>query len=127
MEHPTLFDIYEDFRAAVIEWRREHSGHCWTARQAAYRTALDSLGVQWLDEQQPRFKEELDNIEAGVKKHNCPCGFSCEDDRYFKTHVLREHTITDLSPEARHNLVLFYDHLVAPEAEFNAWLEGRTK
>jgi hypothetical protein len=91
MEHPELTEILEQFRFDVIEWRAMHSGHCWVARQKAYHAALDRMGVQWLDETQPYFKSRLDEIESSLKKHNCPCGFSCDDSRYFQTHVERTH------------------------------------
>lgn len=96
MENPELTEIFEEFRFDVIEWRSTRSGHCWTARQKAYRTALDKIGVQWLDETQSFFKSRLDEIESSVKKHNCPCGFSCDDDRYFQTHVSRTHNLIDM-------------------------------
>lgn len=38
----------------------------------------------------------LDDIESNIKKHNCPCGFSCDDDTYFQVHVIREHQVLEL-------------------------------
>ena len=78
MENPELTEIFEQFRFEVIEWRATRSGHCWTARQKAYQSALDKMGVQWLEKSQAYFKSRLDEIESNIKKHNCPCGFSCE-------------------------------------------------
>ena len=93
MENTELTEILEEFRFDVIGWRATRSGHCWVARQKAYQAALDKMGVQWLDETQPYFKSRLDEIESSVKQHNCPCGFSCDDSRYFQTHVEQTHQI----------------------------------
>lgn len=97
MENPELTEIFEQFRFEVIEWRATRSGHCWTARQKAYQSALDKMGVQWLEKTQAYFKSRLDEIESSIKKHNCPCGFSCEDDRYFQTHMERTHLVNEVS------------------------------
>lgn len=97
MENPELTEIFEQFRFEVIEWRVTRSGHCWTARQKAYQSALDKMGVQWLEKTQAYFKSRLDEIESSIKKHNCPCGFSCEDDRYFQTHMERTHLVNEVS------------------------------
>lgn len=52
------------FREDVAQWQKSHSGHNWKARQFAYRVALDTFGVEWLEANQPKFKETLDAIES---------------------------------------------------------------
>lgn len=98
--NPELTEIFEQFRLDAIEWRATRSGHCWTARQKAYQSALDKMGVQWLEKTQAYFKSRLDDIESNIKKHNCFCGFSCDDDRYFQTHVIREHQEFEIPQDA---------------------------